>query len=187
MRLIERKKRKWSRSVVSDSVIPWTVAYQASLSMGFSRQEYQSGLPLPSPEWGLIGWRKVLEYKKQIPARRDVRAGVKHSINRNGAEPRWPAYDWGQWFSTPRSLGIGELFIKAGVWHLLRLMAHESLRTGSENQEKVPQCEGREHAPLFMEQSRLGLFQRKCQPLSTCREAPGLRGQQAWCEWGCLV
>ena len=28
---------------------PWTVAYQASLSMGFSRQEYQSGLPFPSP------------------------------------------------------------------------------------------------------------------------------------------
>ena len=27
---------------------PWTVAYQASLSMGFSRQEYQSGLPFPS-------------------------------------------------------------------------------------------------------------------------------------------
>ena len=30
-------------------VTPWTVAYQASLSMGFSRQEYRSGLPLPSP------------------------------------------------------------------------------------------------------------------------------------------
>ena len=28
---------------------PWTVAYQAFLSMGFSRQEYQSGLPFPSP------------------------------------------------------------------------------------------------------------------------------------------
>ena len=28
---------------------PWTVARQASLSMGFSRQEYWSGLPLPSP------------------------------------------------------------------------------------------------------------------------------------------
>ena len=28
---------------------PWTVAYQASLSMGFSRQEYWSGLPFPSP------------------------------------------------------------------------------------------------------------------------------------------
>ena len=28
---------------------PWTVAYQASPSMGFSRQEYRSGLPFPSP------------------------------------------------------------------------------------------------------------------------------------------
>ena len=28
---------------------PWTVAYQATLSMGFSRQEYWSGLPFPSP------------------------------------------------------------------------------------------------------------------------------------------
>ena len=31
-------------------VTPWTVAYQASPSMGFSRQEYWSGLPFPSPE-----------------------------------------------------------------------------------------------------------------------------------------
>ena len=28
-------------------VIPWTVAHQAPLSMGFSRQEYWSGLPFP--------------------------------------------------------------------------------------------------------------------------------------------
>ena len=28
---------------------PWTVAHQAPLSMGFSRQEYGSGLPFPSP------------------------------------------------------------------------------------------------------------------------------------------
>ena len=28
---------------------PWTVARQASLFMGFSRQEYWSGLPFPSP------------------------------------------------------------------------------------------------------------------------------------------
>ena len=28
---------------------PWTAAYQAPLSMDFSRQEYQSGLPFPSP------------------------------------------------------------------------------------------------------------------------------------------
>ena len=30
-------------------VTPWTVACQASLSMGFSRQEYWSGFPCPSP------------------------------------------------------------------------------------------------------------------------------------------
>ena len=30
-------------------VTPWTVDYQASPSMGFSRQEYWSGLPFPSP------------------------------------------------------------------------------------------------------------------------------------------
>ena len=30
-------------------VTPWTVAHQAPLSMGFSRQEYWSGLPCPPP------------------------------------------------------------------------------------------------------------------------------------------
>ena len=42
----ERKKVK-SFSHVLLFVTPWTVAYQASLSMGFSKQEYQSGLPFP--------------------------------------------------------------------------------------------------------------------------------------------
>ena len=38
-------------SVVSDSFEkPWTVARQAPLSMGFSGQEYWSGLPFPPPE-----------------------------------------------------------------------------------------------------------------------------------------
>ena len=36
-------------SCVQLYVTPWTVAYQASQSMGFSRQEYWSGLPFPSP------------------------------------------------------------------------------------------------------------------------------------------
>ena len=41
--------RELSHSVVSDSVTPWTVARQAPLSMGFSRQESWSGLPCPFP------------------------------------------------------------------------------------------------------------------------------------------
>ena len=34
---------------MSDSETPWTVAYQAPPSMGFSRHEYWSGLLFPSP------------------------------------------------------------------------------------------------------------------------------------------
>ena len=39
---------------------PWTAAYQASPSMGFSRQEYCSGLPFPSPmhERGKWKWSR---------------------------------------------------------------------------------------------------------------------------------
>ena len=35
---------------MSDSATPWTVAHQAPLSMGFSKQDYWSGLPFFSPE-----------------------------------------------------------------------------------------------------------------------------------------
>ena len=37
-------------SLVQLFVTQWTVACQAPLSMGFSRQEYWSGLPFPSPK-----------------------------------------------------------------------------------------------------------------------------------------
>ena len=50
---------KWKVKVKSLSrvqllVTPWTAAYQAPLSMGFSRQEYCSGVPLPSPLEGIM-------------------------------------------------------------------------------------------------------------------------------------
>ena len=52
---------KWKVKVKSLSHVrlfatPWTAAYQAPLSMGFSRQEYSSGVPLPSPWvwWGML-------------------------------------------------------------------------------------------------------------------------------------
>ena len=46
--LWERKKAKLP-SCVRLFATPWTVAHQAPLSMGFSRQGYWSGLPFPSP------------------------------------------------------------------------------------------------------------------------------------------
>ena len=39
----------WSLRHIRLCVTPWTVAHQAPLSMGFSRQECWSGLPFPSP------------------------------------------------------------------------------------------------------------------------------------------
>ena len=38
-----------SCSVLSDSATPWTVALQAPMYMEFSRQEYCSGFPFPTP------------------------------------------------------------------------------------------------------------------------------------------
>ena len=43
----EKWKWKWSRAQLLAT--PWTAAHQAPPSMGFSRQEYWSGVPLPSP------------------------------------------------------------------------------------------------------------------------------------------
>ena len=47
-----RKVKSLSRARLFTT--PWTVAYQAPLSMGFYRQEYWSGLPFPSP--GDLPW-----------------------------------------------------------------------------------------------------------------------------------
>ena len=49
---------------------PWTAAYQAPPSMGFSRQEYWSGLPLPSPrEKMLLGLKRIwrINFQKCTP------------------------------------------------------------------------------------------------------------------------
>ena len=51
--LLQRVKVK-SLSRVRLSVTPWTAAYQAPLSMGFSRQEYWSGSPVPPKVRGVV-------------------------------------------------------------------------------------------------------------------------------------
>ena len=45
----EKKVKVKSLSRVQFFATPWIVAHQAPPSMGFSRQEYWSGLPCPSP------------------------------------------------------------------------------------------------------------------------------------------
>ena len=52
---VKVKSLSWVRLLMT----PWTAAYQAPPSMGFSRQEYCNGLPLPSPKC-------VLEPRKEV-------------------------------------------------------------------------------------------------------------------------
>src|SRR5574341_1552753 len=56
--LLQCRKEKSEREVAQSCLTlatPWTAAYQDPLSMGFSRQEYWSGLPLPSSVNDLYG------------------------------------------------------------------------------------------------------------------------------------
>ena len=46
---IESEVKVKSLSRVQLLATPWTAAYQAPLPVGFSRQEYWSGVPFPSP------------------------------------------------------------------------------------------------------------------------------------------
>ena len=68
---------KWKVKVKSLSHVwllatPWTAAYQAPLSLGFSRQEYWSGVPLPSlnllPSF-IIDWSSIFTVCLTLPLR----------------------------------------------------------------------------------------------------------------------
>ena len=70
-RKIHRRKGK-SLSHIWLFVTPWTVAYQAPPSMGFSRQEHWSGLPFPSPlgsieEHWILPWDVWQKGQGQLP------------------------------------------------------------------------------------------------------------------------
>ena len=51
------KVKRKSLSHVRLLATPWTIAYQAPPSMGFSRQKYWSGVPLPSPLQAYRRWQ----------------------------------------------------------------------------------------------------------------------------------
>ena len=83
-------KGKWSRSGESDSATPWTADYQAPPPMGFSSQEYWSGLPLVGKLYSMGLHLGIIRIKKE---RKDSviknvyfscgfrNCGDKHSVN----------------------------------------------------------------------------------------------------------
>ena len=56
---LKKKKNEVAQSLsrVQFFATPWTVTHQAPLSVGFSRQEYWSGLPFPSPMHESEKWK----------------------------------------------------------------------------------------------------------------------------------
>ena len=72
---------------MSDSSIPWTVAYQAPLSMGFSRQEYWSGLPSPGdlPDPGIEPGSPTLQadsLPSELPGKREQGDALFFSVSK---------------------------------------------------------------------------------------------------------
>ena len=63
--------------------VPWTAAHQDSLSTGFSRQEYWSGLPFPTPV-GRV-WQKRKRKKKN---------GLREGGRRNEQQEQWISAYW---------------------------------------------------------------------------------------------
>ena len=83
---------EWKVKVKSPSRVrlfetPWTVAYQAPPSMGFSRREYWSGLPFPSPSYGVSLRKKSYNYidKKCIFTRRMLNESAFYQRNRTNS------------------------------------------------------------------------------------------------------
>ena len=68
------KEKVKSLSHVQPSATPWTAAYQAPLPMEFSRQEYWSGVPLPSP----INMAVFLKLIYSIPTSSQVALVIKN-------------------------------------------------------------------------------------------------------------
>ena len=83
---------KWKVKVKSLSRVglfatPWTAAYQAPPPMGFSRQEYWSGLPLPYHRYLLVSYKCISE-----PAK------ISHNWLKSIKPSSWPKdQEWWWW------------------------------------------------------------------------------------------
>ena len=112
----EGQRRKVKVKVKSLSSVllfstPWTVAHQAPLSMGFSRQEYWSGLPFPSPMHESKKWK------------------WSHSVVSNSSRPHGlqPTRLLHPWDFPGKSIGVG-------CHHLLLLLG----KSRAENLNNLP-------------------------------------------------
>ena len=126
-----------SCSVMSKSfVTPWTVAHQASLFMGFSRQEYWSGFPFPSPtKWYTspywVGICIISPILKKIISWKKVIIGFLWEKRRREWEGTNICFSSVQWlscvwlFTTPWTAARQASLSITNTWSLLKLMSIE--------------------------------------------------------------
>ena len=71
---------------------PWTVAYHVPLTMGFSRQEYWSGLPFPSPDLPDPGIKPGSPGISRVAGNQEARKiRGKRGVSRKGVKIREPS------------------------------------------------------------------------------------------------
>ena len=92
------KVKMKSLSRVRLFVTPWTAAYQAPLSMGFSRQEYWSGVPLPSPNHHLIDALKFI-LSNDVVLRGFMPLCLLYVLSPGRLKPRGLTRFWCNWLS----------------------------------------------------------------------------------------
>ena len=80
-----------SLSRVGPSATPWTAAYQALPSMVFSRQEYWSGVPLPSP---MAESEEELKSLLMKVKEESDKVGLKFSIQKTKIMASGPIISW---------------------------------------------------------------------------------------------
>ena len=180
-------------SIVSDSATPWTVAYQAPPSMGFSRQGYWSRLPFPSPEDILGGKESACQCRS--PRRPRIDPWVRRILWRRKWQPA-PVFLLGESHGQRRLVGTSPWGFEESdmTWQLNM----STLRAGTPSfllasryqgalQEVVPRrgeplaemTSFRPSVPLMI------LNEWRCEmmdPLCICLEEhpPGLLGEELW-------
>ena len=160
---------KWSHSVISDSLRPH--GHQAPPSMGFSRQEYWSGLPFPSPgnfptqgsNPGLPRKSSVLKSESEVaqscptlcePIDYSLPGSSVHGISQ-AIVLEWIAISFSRGSSQPRARTVVSCFVDGSVtvWatkerrSYLSNLAEDNLQPSLNNGEMGPSLDNGEMGP----------------------------------------
>ena len=101
----------------------WTAAYQAPPSMGFSRQECWSGVPLPSPQTWLSDWRTTVQERElQRPSGNSITFVFKELVIKHRSELKV------RFISHYCSVLVAQWLIDPWRWMLIKMFLRKGTR-----------------------------------------------------------